>query len=173
MCRHFLSTNTSCNRKSKGVDLRTVLNFYPQTGTLAECYDELGSRYQLPVFVLSHPTNLDEAEDEEEAGDTSQMDIVRLASPATTASGCEPQATEPTAATSPTNPATDISTGSVGAMATPMMEAIITPSHSSHSSSPMGLLALFYCGRLHLPRKRRHPHRTNRAKKKRYQSCCK
>ena len=27
-------------------------------GTLTECYDELGSRYQLPVYCLSSPTNL-------------------------------------------------------------------------------------------------------------------
>ena len=31
-------------------------------GTLLDCYDELGARYQLPVYVLSLPTNLvDEA----------------------------------------------------------------------------------------------------------------
>lgn len=28
------------------------------TGTLLECYDVLGNRYQLPVYVLSSPTNL-------------------------------------------------------------------------------------------------------------------
>ena len=28
------------------------------TGTLLDCYDELGNRYQLPVYVLSSPTNL-------------------------------------------------------------------------------------------------------------------
>ncbi|XP_060063592.1 ubiquitin domain-containing protein 2-like [Ylistrum balloti] len=27
-------------------------------GTLMDCYDELGNRYQLPVYVLSAPTNL-------------------------------------------------------------------------------------------------------------------
>lgn len=27
-------------------------------GTLLDCYDELGGRYQLPVYVLSAPTNL-------------------------------------------------------------------------------------------------------------------
>ncbi|PVD30663.1 hypothetical protein C0Q70_09936 [Pomacea canaliculata] len=27
-------------------------------GTLLDCYDELGNRYQLPVYVLSAPTNL-------------------------------------------------------------------------------------------------------------------
>lgn len=27
-------------------------------GTLMDCYDELGNRYQLPVYVLSSPTNL-------------------------------------------------------------------------------------------------------------------
>lgn len=28
------------------------------TGTLCECYDELGNRYQLPVYCLSPPVNL-------------------------------------------------------------------------------------------------------------------
>ena len=27
-------------------------------GTLLDCYDELGARYQLPVYVLSMPTNM-------------------------------------------------------------------------------------------------------------------
>lgn len=53
-------------------------------GTLTECYDELGSRYQLPVYCLSSPTNLvrensggDEDDDEGDAngdGDKSQED---------------------------------------------------------------------------------------------------
>nr|CDS26142.1 ubiquitin domain containing protein 2 [Hymenolepis microstoma] len=34
-------------------------NIILPTGTLAESYDELGNRYQLPVFVLSQPTNLE------------------------------------------------------------------------------------------------------------------
>lgn len=53
-------------------------------GTLTECYDELGSRYQLPVYCLSSPTNLvrenssgDEDDDEVDPngdGDKSQED---------------------------------------------------------------------------------------------------
>ncbi len=31
-------------------------------GTLLDCYDELGTRYQLPVYVLSPPTNLIDGE---------------------------------------------------------------------------------------------------------------
>jgi len=31
-------------------------------GTLLDCYDELGTRYQLPVYVLSAPTNLIDGE---------------------------------------------------------------------------------------------------------------
>jgi hypothetical protein len=31
-------------------------------GTLFDCYDELGSRYQLPIYVLSPPTNLIDGE---------------------------------------------------------------------------------------------------------------
>lgn len=38
-------------------------------GTLLDCYDELGNRYQLPVYVLSMPTNL---VDETSEGDTEQ-----------------------------------------------------------------------------------------------------
>merc|ERR550532_2810772 len=33
-------------------------------GTLMDCYDELGNRYQLPVYVLSAPTNLIEESSE-------------------------------------------------------------------------------------------------------------
>lgn len=35
-----------------------VLLFTIILGSLEDCYDELGSRYQLPVYVLSAPTNL-------------------------------------------------------------------------------------------------------------------
>lgn len=38
------------------------------TGTLLDCYDELGNRYQLPVYVLSAPTNLIEDNSESDAG---------------------------------------------------------------------------------------------------------
>jgi len=31
-------------------------------GTLFDCYDELGTRYQLPIYVLSSPTNLIDGE---------------------------------------------------------------------------------------------------------------
>jgi hypothetical protein len=37
-------------------------------GTLMDCYDELGNRYQLPVYVLSAPTNLIEDASESDAG---------------------------------------------------------------------------------------------------------
>ena len=43
------------------------MNFF--TGTLLDCYDELGNRYQLPVYVLGAPTNLIE--------DTSDSDTVQ------------------------------------------------------------------------------------------------
>ncbi|CAG0917378.1 unnamed protein product, partial [Notodromas monacha] len=33
-------------------------NIMLPTGSLVECYDELGNRYQLPVYCLSHPLNL-------------------------------------------------------------------------------------------------------------------
>lgn len=37
-------------------------------GTLLDCYDELGNRYQLPVYVLSAPSNLIEDNSESDAG---------------------------------------------------------------------------------------------------------
>lgn len=37
-------------------------------GTLMDCYDELGNRYQLPVYVLGAPTNLIEDASESENG---------------------------------------------------------------------------------------------------------
>ena len=40
--------------------------FYP--GTLMDCYDELGNRYQLPVYVLGTPTNIVEDTSESDAG---------------------------------------------------------------------------------------------------------
>lgn len=33
---------------------------------MTDCYDELGSRYQLPVYVLSRPTNIQREDTEEE-----------------------------------------------------------------------------------------------------------
>lgn len=39
-----------------------------ELGTLLDCYDELGNRYQLPVYVLSAPTNLIEDNSESDAG---------------------------------------------------------------------------------------------------------
>lgn len=41
-------------------------------GTLMDSYDELGNRYQLPVYVLSAPTNLIEDISESEAGGDSE-----------------------------------------------------------------------------------------------------
>jgi hypothetical protein len=47
-------------------------------GTLLDCYDELGTRYQLPVYVLSSPTNLIDGEqssmNENESG-ASEIDL--------------------------------------------------------------------------------------------------
>ena len=45
-----------------------LLHFFLSTGTLVDCYDELGNRYQLPVYVLSSPTNLIEDASESDAG---------------------------------------------------------------------------------------------------------
>lgn len=42
-------------------------------GYLTDCYDELGSRYQLPVYVLNRPTNL-QREDVESENPTENVD---------------------------------------------------------------------------------------------------
>lgn len=39
---------------------------YAYEGYLTDCYDELGNRYQLPVYVLSHPSNLLREDSEED-----------------------------------------------------------------------------------------------------------
>lgn len=48
--------------KSHAADIRyQIVLFFPYLhipGTLAECYDELGNRYQLPVYCLAPPVNL-------------------------------------------------------------------------------------------------------------------
>lgn len=53
------------------------------SGTLSESYDELGNRYQLPVFVLSQPTNLEP--DPDEAGDMSDRVLLAASSSSSTA----------------------------------------------------------------------------------------
>ena len=48
-------------------------------GTLLDCYDELGTRYQLPVYVLSPPTNLIDGEQSsvhENESNVSEIDLV-------------------------------------------------------------------------------------------------
>lgn len=44
----------------------------PSTGSLTECYDELGNRYQLPVYCLSPPVNLILERSEEEASEPAE-----------------------------------------------------------------------------------------------------
>ncbi|KAM9716753.1 ubiquitin domain-containing protein 1 isoform 1-T2 [Menidia menidia] len=39
-------------------------------GTLTECYDELGNRYQLPVYCLAPPVNLISERSDEDPGDS-------------------------------------------------------------------------------------------------------
>uniref|UniRef100_A0A4W5MUJ6 Ubiquitin domain containing 1b n=1 Tax=Hucho hucho TaxID=62062 RepID=A0A4W5MUJ6_9TELE len=41
-------------------------------GSLTECYDELGSRYQLPVYCLAPPVNLISERSDEDPGDSPQ-----------------------------------------------------------------------------------------------------
>ena len=51
ICIIFFHHRT-CQKKSI-----SRLNFH-LTGTLMDCYDELGTHYQLPVYCLSPPVNL-------------------------------------------------------------------------------------------------------------------
>lgn len=54
--------------KSTKRDWKWVLNasFVSSPGALTECYDELGNRYQLPVYCLSPPVNMIEERNESE-----------------------------------------------------------------------------------------------------------
>lgn len=47
-------------------------------GTLMDCYDELGSRYQLPVYVLGTPTNIIEEASEADQGQESENTLPGL-----------------------------------------------------------------------------------------------
>lgn len=44
----------------------------PSLGSLTECYDELGNRYQLPVYCLAPPVNLILERGEEEAAEAAE-----------------------------------------------------------------------------------------------------
>lgn len=55
------------------VDLNDSLSFFPHhpsAGTLTECYDELGNRYQLPVYCLAPPVNLISERSDEDPSDS-------------------------------------------------------------------------------------------------------
>lgn len=53
-------------------------------GYLTDCYDELGNRYQLPVYLLSRPANLQRSDHsdaqttEDEDGDEGEDTIIKL-----------------------------------------------------------------------------------------------
>ena len=54
------------------MSVHRMIFFVAIPGTLLDCYDELGTRYQLPVYVLSMPTNMmEEASSTAEVEDTS------------------------------------------------------------------------------------------------------
>ncbi|CAF2654011.1 unnamed protein product [Rotaria sp. Silwood2] len=51
-------------------------------GTLLDCYDELGTRYQLPVYILSAPTNLidnEQLSNNDNESSTSDIDLAATA----------------------------------------------------------------------------------------------
>lgn len=39
-------------------DIFQMITLYFFVGFLTECYDELGNRYQVPVYCLSYPINI-------------------------------------------------------------------------------------------------------------------
>lgn len=45
------------------------------SGTLTECYDELGNRYQLPVYCLAPPVNLISERSDEDPGDSPEPPV--------------------------------------------------------------------------------------------------
>jgi len=46
---------------------------FDSPGTLAECYDELGNRYQLPVYCLAPPVNLISERGDDDPGDSPEL----------------------------------------------------------------------------------------------------
>lgn len=44
-------------------------------GTLAECYDELGNRYQLPVYCLAPPVNLISERSDDDPSDSPEPPV--------------------------------------------------------------------------------------------------
>lgn len=44
-------------------------------GTLTECYDELGNRYQLPVYCLAPPVNLISERSDEDPSDSPEPPV--------------------------------------------------------------------------------------------------
>ena len=47
----------------------------PPPGTLTECYDELGNRYQLPVYCLAPPVNLISERSDEDPSDSPEPPV--------------------------------------------------------------------------------------------------
>lgn len=59
-----------------------ILFFFPfltppthPSGTLTECYDELGNRYQLPVYCLAPPVNLISERSDEDPSDSPEPPV--------------------------------------------------------------------------------------------------
>lgn len=50
-------------------------SFLWHAGTLTECYDELGNRYQLPVYCLAPPVNLISERSDEDASDSPEPPV--------------------------------------------------------------------------------------------------
>lgn len=50
-------------------------SLFRPAGTLTECYDELGNRYQLPVYCLAPPVNLISERSDEDASDSPEPPV--------------------------------------------------------------------------------------------------
>lgn len=51
------------------------LSLFWRAGTLTECYDELGNRYQLPVYCLAPPVNLISERSDEDTSDSPEPSV--------------------------------------------------------------------------------------------------
>lgn len=54
------------------ITTQLVLLALYSAGTLTECYDELGNRYQLPVYCLAPPVNLISERSDDDPSDSSE-----------------------------------------------------------------------------------------------------
>lgn len=52
-----------------------LIVLFRSSGTLTECYDELGNRYHLPVYCLAPPVNLISERSDEDPSDSPEPPV--------------------------------------------------------------------------------------------------